>query len=346
METKAGSSDGGRSRDSGILQTLRRPLRFPGDGDFRILSLDGGGIKGVYTAALLAALERNHLGGESVARHFDLVAGTSVGGLIALILAAGSSAQAALDLFLRHGEAIFQPTSRRLLRAGHSSEPLHAAAQELLGGRVLGDSSLRLCIPAVNAKRGEPCIFKTPHHPDFHFDADKAMVDVAMATAAAPTFFKAHQTDDYVLLDGGLIANNPVMVAAVDALTCFALERRRIRILSIGTGAVRPVIKDNQIDGGRFAWSAIHDSFIYYADRNADGQAGLLIGRDRMVRATPTGDDTDIDMTDAAAALTRLPKAGEAAALDIAEAAEPFFATHAPKPAFYHGLRASTPEWG
>src|SRR5262245_25093671 len=90
---------GGRSRECGILQTLRRPLRFPHDRDFRILALDGGGIKGIFAAALLARLERDHLGGACIGRYFDLIAGTSTGGLIALCLAAGKTAQEALHLY-------------------------------------------------------------------------------------------------------------------------------------------------------------------------------------------------------------------------------------------------------
>lgn len=336
---------GGRSRESGTLQTLRRPLRFPHDQDFRILSLDGGGIKGVFTAAFLARLERDYLGGESIGKYFDLVAGTSTGGLIALCLACGKTAQDALDLYLKHGAAIFEPVSWRMLKAGFATEPLHDAVRAVLGDRVLGDASLRLCIPAVNARRAEPCIFKTPHHPDYSFDATERMIDVALATTAAPTFFQPHATADYVLLDGGLIANNPVMVALVDALSCFGLARRQVRILSIGAGARQPFITEDQMTGGRAAWSTIHDSFIYYADKNANGQAGLLIGRDHMVRVILEGEDAEIEMTDATRAIERLPAAADRAIAAYADKIVAFFGEAALTPDFFHGSRAVEPVW-
>ncbi|MCC6787767.1 MAG: patatin-like phospholipase family protein [Hyphomonadaceae bacterium] len=344
-DPRAGGAGDGRSRESGTLQTLRRPLSFPHDRDFRILSLDGGGIKGIFTAAFLARVEREFLNGESIGRHFDLVAGTSTGGLIALCLAAGKTAQDALKLYLENGAAIFDPVSWRLLKAGFDTAPLHNAANDVLGDRVLSDASVRLCIPAVNARKAEPCMFKTPHHPDYKFDAGERMIDVALATTAAPTFFQPHETSNYVLLDGGLIANNPVMVAVVDALSCFDIARRQVSILSIGTGSPQPIITEEQMSGGRKAWSTIHDSFIYYADKNATGQAGLLIGRDRMIRVAPEGDDALIDMTDAASAIERLPVAAEAAVTACAGRIAAMLSTRAERPSFYHGPHAVSPIW-
>lgn len=293
----------------------------------------------------MARLERDFLGGESIGKYFDLIAGTSTGGLIALCLASGKTAQDAFDLYRTQGSAIFQPISWRVLKAGFATEPLHSAVRGVLGDRVLGDASSRLCIPAVNARRAEPSIFKTPHHPDYEFDTTERMIDVALATTAAPTFFQPHATADYVLLDGGLIANNPVMVALVDALSCFDIDRRQVRILSIGTGAKRPLISDEQMTGGRAAWRTIHDSFIYYADKNANGQAGLLIGRDQMVRVTPDGVGAEIDMTDAGKALERLPIAADAAIALHAEKITAFFGAGAQSPDFYHGPQAVEPVW-
>ncbi len=344
-DASASGAGAGRSRESGTLQTLRRPLSFPHDRDFRILSLDGGGIKGIFTAAFLARVELEFLNGESIGKCFDLVAGTSTGGLIALCLAAGKTAQDVLKLYLENGAAIFDPVSWRVLKAGFASAPLHNAVSDVLGDRVLGESSLRLCIPAVNARKAEPCMFKTPHHPDYEWDAAERMIDVALATTAAPTFFQPHSTDNYVLLDGGLIANNPVMVALVDALSCFDIARRQVRILSIGTGAPQPIVTEEQMTGGRKAWSTIHDSFIYYADKNATGQAGLLIGRDRLIRVTPEGDDAMIDMTDAASAIERLPVAAEAAVGAYAEKIAAMLRTSAEPADFYHGPRAVGRNW-
>ena len=85
----------------------------------------------------------------------------------------------------------------------------------------------------------EPYIFKTPHHPDYKRDGRQMAVDVGLATAAAPTVYKAIEKDGYVLADGGIWANNPIMVGVVDALACFLIDRRQLHVLSLGTGRTR-----------------------------------------------------------------------------------------------------------
>jgi len=79
----------GDPRSQGAIPQRRIPQDWPKDRRFRVLSIDGGGIKGLFPATVLAELERRYLGGASVARYFDLVAGTSTGGIIALGLGAG-----------------------------------------------------------------------------------------------------------------------------------------------------------------------------------------------------------------------------------------------------------------
>ena len=98
-------------RSAGALQRRRVPRAWPKDRHFRILSVDGGGIRGIYPAAFLAGLEERYLGGASVARHFDLIAGTSTGGIIALGLATGLTGADLADLYLRRGREIFPPAA-------------------------------------------------------------------------------------------------------------------------------------------------------------------------------------------------------------------------------------------
>src|SRR4051794_343875 len=86
-------------RSSGIAPSRRVPMDWPPDRDFRILALDGGGIRGLFSAHLLATLEQRYLGGESVAAHFDLIVGTSTGGILALGLGAGLMARTLADLY-------------------------------------------------------------------------------------------------------------------------------------------------------------------------------------------------------------------------------------------------------
>lgn len=130
-------------RSDGTIQHARLKQPWPQGRPFRILSIDGGGIRGVFPAAVLAELESRFLGGASIANHFDMIAGTSTGGIIALALAHGMTARQALDIYIERGERIFPPAAgkgkiSRLLRWW--SRPKHdqsALTTELL--RIFGD---------------------------------------------------------------------------------------------------------------------------------------------------------------------------------------------------------------
>ena len=160
-------------RSDTILQTRREPLPWPDDRTFRILSLDGGGIKGIFPAAILAYLEENWLNGQPIGDYFDLIAGTSTGGIIALGLGAGLAARSLLDLYVNEGHRVFPPRQRqksnRLIRRLSSNRYDRAALDELLwqilGVKTLRESRYRLLIPATEAKHGDPAVYKTPHHP-------------------------------------------------------------------------------------------------------------------------------------------------------------------------------------
>jgi patatin-like phospholipase/acyl hydrolase len=221
----------------------------PAEGQtFRILSLDGGGIRGVFPAAFLARLEE-HLQ-HPIGHYFDLIAGTSTGGIIAIGLGLGLSAADILKLYVDQGPAIFdqehgavenwvRATMRgiaHLLITKHSSEPLRRALDDVLGRRRLGESRTRLVIPAWHPVLERVYIYKTAHHPRLETDYKQPAIDAAMATAAAPTFLKPHMTESSVeLVDGGVWANNPIGVAAIEAIGMLGWPGDRLKILSIGT---------------------------------------------------------------------------------------------------------------
>ena len=244
-------------RSDTILQTRREPLPWSEDARFKILSLDGGGIRGIFPAQVLAYLEGHCLDGQPIGDYFDLIAGTSTGGIIALGLGAGLTAHALLDLYVNEGHRVFPPRQRasnrlpwkRYLRNRYDRTALDELLWQNLGSRTLRESKYRLLIPATEAKHGDPAVYKTPHHPGYFLDGDKPMAEVAAATSAAPTYLKPVIQDDYVLLDGGIWANNPTMMALVEALTCFTVQRENIAILSIGCG--QDGVSDQQQAGVR-----------------------------------------------------------------------------------------------
>ncbi|MGE3968304.1 MAG: CBASS cGAMP-activated phospholipase [Dongiaceae bacterium] len=215
---------------------------------FRILSLDGGGIRGVFPAAFLARLEE-HLE-HPIGRYFDLIAGTSTGGIIAIGLGLGLSAREILRFYVEAGPTIFDQQHgaienwvrqklrgiAHLLVTKHSSEPLRCALEGVLGSRALGESRTRLVIPAWHPVLERVYIYKTAHHRRLETDYKQPAIDAAMATAAAPTFLKPYMTESAVeLVDGGVWANNPIGVAAIEAVGMLGWPGDKLKILSIGT---------------------------------------------------------------------------------------------------------------
>lgn len=299
-------------RSDGSLTERRRPLAWPRDRDFRILSLDGGGIKGIFPAAVLAGIEKRLLGGQSIAQYFDLIAGTSTGGIIALGLSAGLTAGAILDLYIKHGGTIFPAygghffgglmrSLRRMRQLGayvYERGPLEILLEEALGDRLLGDAICRLNIPAFEGRHSEVYVYKTPHHQDFSLDAKEKMVNAAFATAAAPTFFRAFPRGEFVMVDGGVWANNPTMIAVVDALTCFDLSRHRVSVLSVGCSSEPFTISSQLAIGGLWHWRKIIGAAMHLQSQNALGQARLLIGAERLVRLEPPAFSPSIEMDD------------------------------------------------
>jgi hypothetical protein len=223
-------------------------LKQDGTRTYKILSLDGGGIRGVFPAAFLAKLEEQI--GAPVVTYFDLIAGTSTGGILAIGLGLGVPAADILGLYERQGPEIFAQGqgkvrgwltqrvlgARHLLATKYSSEPLREALATVLGERRLGESRTRLVIPAWHPVLEHVYVYKTAHHPRLETDWKSPALDAAMATVAAPTFFKPHLTEDAVeLVDGGVWANNPVGVAAIEAVGLLKWPAERLKILSIGT---------------------------------------------------------------------------------------------------------------
>ena len=321
-------------RSAGALQRRRVQQPWPKDRDFRVLSIDGGGIRGIFPAAFLARLEERYLGGASVAQYFDLIAGTSTGGIIAMGLAAGLTGAELSDLYIRRGCEIFPPAGnglfgaaerrikdlRQLFQYRYDREALMAMLTEIFGEQKFGQARNRLCIPSFDGRYGEVYIFKTPHHPDFREDGSELMTKVASATAAAPTFFQPLEDGGYTFVDGGVWANNPVMIALVDVLSCFDVPRENVRILSLGCGD-DPYIVDGPkiVKGGALAWHDIIYAAMRLQSLNAVGQAGLLIGAERLTRIDAPASEEKIRMDDWARASAELPGAAKAALDEIGE---------------------------
>lgn len=313
-------------RSSGIATSRRVPLDWPSDRDFRVLAIDGGGIRGIFPAHVLATLEHRFLGSRSIASYFDLIVGTSTGGILALGLGAGLAAADLRDLYRDRGHEIF-PTGGvgwlsnlrrwlrgkiRLLRYSYDSKALSDVLTNVLGDRKLGSAVTRLCIPSFEGEYGEVFVFKTPHHPAFKKDLFEPMVKVALATAAAPTYFRPHRDGGYTFVDGGVWANNPIMIAVTEALTSFDVRRNQVRILSIGCGDDPYRVTGSKIfKGGMFHWKDIILAAMRLQSQSALGQAGLLVGPESLVRLDVPKSVPKIELDDWTLAVEHLPAAAE-----------------------------------
>ncbi len=220
----------------------------------RILSIDGGGIKGVYPLAVLATLER--LSGQRMGRCFDLIAGTSTGGVIAMALALGFSARQMLHFYLRMGPRVFQghPGLRFIRQLGiskYSSVPLYQTLQTVYGDFCMENLKTRVVVPSLNLETGSMHLFTTPHHPSRERDRKVTLLSASMAAVASPSYFPTHRNAAGIpMIDGGVWANNPIVLAIHEALGVLEWPRSEMRVLSIGTTVDRRL---NAGLGGRFS---------------------------------------------------------------------------------------------
>ncbi|WP_421693935.1 CBASS cGAMP-activated phospholipase [Aestuariivirga sp.] len=258
---------------------------------YRILSIDGGGIRGVFPAAFLARLQDQLP--EHIGSYFDLIAGTSTGGIIALGLGLRIPPKTIIDMYTNNGPAIFGQDHNRitnwllnkwrwgkhLFHTKYDSQPLRDALTTVLRNQKIGESKSRLLIPSWHRETERVYVYKTAHHERFASDYRQLALDAAMATAAAPTFLEPYLTSDEVeLIDGGVWANNPIGAATVEAIGVLGWPANKIRILSIGT--LNEAVAPPRLSGGLPFLLTQYVSRVLMAGQShsAMGTAKLLTG--------------------------------------------------------------------
>lgn len=250
----------------------------------RVLSIDGGGMRGLYTARYLAVLADHYarkrgVGSLDIGRGFDLIVGTSTGAIIGCALAAGVDLNKVAELYRRQGPSIFpvklpsrlgwnlvRQVFGRPAYLAAGAKAMESALRSTFGATTIADlwdkRRIALAVPAVEMSRHHSWVFKTPHLPNNrHRDDDYTLADICLAATAAPVYRSMARLRGpsehvhHVFVDGGLWANSPVLVGLLEALA-LAHANQAIEIFSLGT-CPRPEgdhVKAAAVNRGFLGW--------------------------------------------------------------------------------------------
>ena len=229
---------------------------------FKILSLDGGGVKGYLSILMLEKLEkglqRKFNDTKTIGERFDLIVGTSTGGIIGSGLAIGKSAKEIRILYEELLEKIFSPYNRGIIKPKYNQNILKEELAKILEDKSLDDVKVPLCLTSTDISTAKATFFKSPYQEKYEQRKDEKLIDAVLATSAAPIFFPLVKTQyKSYLSDGGLVANNPTMVGIVEGFE-ITKDMSQLKVLSIGTGEMTNMPYDvKQIDeyGGIFSWA-------------------------------------------------------------------------------------------
>lgn len=269
---------------------------------FRILSVDGGGIRGLISALVIDEIEirLSRRVGRPVrmAEYFHLFAGTSTGGLIALALTApkGISAKDLAAFYTVDGPKIFSRSLARRLGTlwgvtgpKYSPDPLREAIEQRLGDSKVSEATRDLLVTSYDMNKSAPYFFKRWRALEAA-ERDFALVDPGLATSAAPTYFPSHGIDYRALVDGGVFAANPVVAAIAEALGRRSDEPAKLEpddlfVVSIGTGEFPARYSQAEVSKwGKLGWIAgggdeppIVDAMLGGSSDGADYWAHMLL---------------------------------------------------------------------
>jgi patatin-like phospholipase/acyl hydrolase len=264
----------------------------------RVLAIDGGGIRGLIPALVLAEIERRT--GRRIATLVDLIAGTSTGGILACALAKPDPVPAAeiAGIYEQEGPRIFDRSLLKTITSvdgnldeRYDDDGLMTALRRYLGDARLGDATLPILVTAYDIEARQAVVLRPAA------DGAVTMVDAARATSAAPTYFEPVRVAGRALVDGGVFAINP-------ALTAYAeVAGKPVEVLaSLGTGEHTRRLELDTVRGwGRLEWAEPILDVVFDGSADAvDDQLGRLAG-ERYVRLQTRLDEASDDLDDASA---------------------------------------------
>lgn len=202
---------------------------------FRILCVNGGGMLGIMPARVLEHLEKVTC--QPLSQSFDLICGTSVGAVIAGVIASPADIHISDAINSLKNTKMFKSNFFRtlwtcggIIRPRISTKRRDEELQKLYGQTKLAECSPPILTVSFDVKGGTAKTFSTRRTPDV------AIGDAVKASASVPTIWKPHQVNDSICIDGGLFSNNPTLYGIIEALTNYNIESRDIVIMSLGTG--------------------------------------------------------------------------------------------------------------
>lgn len=251
-----------------ISNFFKKPVQKPMK-DFEVLSLSGGGIFGLYSARIVQRIEEHF--GDNIAKRIDLLAGTSIGGIIALGLSREIPAEKIIEGFYEYSPLIFKDRdkgengglsgigrfTKGMTRARYDSKNLALAINNILGeDLILADAMHPVMITAYDLTAGTLRIFSCPVKTyNGISDDDVSMLDVALATSAVPAAFSIHQIEGHRFVDGAVYANSPDLVVLKESVFKMDVPIENLKILSVGTMIGRFFLEDKvRNDSGFISW--------------------------------------------------------------------------------------------
>lgn len=212
---------------------------------YNILSLDGGGIRGIILLQQLVELEKQL--GDKICNRFDLLSGTSTGGIIVALLAKGYTAKEVLNFYLDNSNKIFKKDFLRfgLFRYKYSDKNLNNLLKKYLSDTKLSDLSTDIIIPTYNIEKRTGRLFKSTKD-------DNLLSDVIRATASAQTFFTPHMIDGEYYIDGGMVVNNPSLISYSEAIN---IGKTEINLISFSTGIKKKKFRRFLLRTGSIFWT-------------------------------------------------------------------------------------------
>lgn len=247
---------------------------------FKILSIDGGGIRGLIPAKVLADLEEELKKVEpekKLYEHFDLICGTSTGAILAIGIALGIPTRELAHFYEENAKTIFPRfvfrclprKSRAFVNAIYSNKKLLKKLREVYAKAndgsdpLLNDLRTNVCIPTFNGNDGAINVLKTKHHPEYRRDFKMPAYHAAMSSASAPVYFPPHsfqfknefgEGTNINMIDGGVFANNPSLIGIFEATDKLGIPIADISLLSLGTGQGKQIIKRSWRPKNVFDW--------------------------------------------------------------------------------------------